>query len=192
MTTMQQAAARTSEREAFYARNGGFGKSPLWERVHDSVTARPTMRHWNFQRYLKTLGLMTMVGVSASLAMPMGRAQARGDFSLSCKNLNVRSADFSNTAVLTADCTNRQGHSVGASIDLNNLIADDPMGNMEWASHGHFQQSCRASGIENPFNEPQGHNLAAFCHRADGSEVLTDIDLNQHIANIFGMLKFVP
>ena len=133
-----------------------------------------------------------MVGVSASLAMPMGKAQARGDFSLTCNNLNVKSVDFSNTAMLTANCANGHGKSVPASINLNDLIADDQDGNMQWASHGHFQQSCLHSGIENPFNEPRPHNLAAFCLRANGSEVLTDIDLNYHIANIFGNLMFVP
>jgi hypothetical protein len=183
MTMIQQAAARTPTREALYDRNGASNKSPLW------VTARPTTR---LQRYLKTLGLVTMVGVSANLALPMGKAQARGDFSLSCVNLNVTSADFSNTALLTADCTNRQGKSVKASINLNDWIADDQDGNMQWASHGHFQRSCLHSGIENPFNEPRPHNLAAFCLRANGSEVLTDIDLNDHIANIFGNLMFVP
>jgi hypothetical protein len=58
-----------------------INKAPRWERLHGSVIARPTARHGNFQRYLKTFGLMTMVAVSASLAMPMGKAQARGDFS---------------------------------------------------------------------------------------------------------------
>ena len=193
MTMMQLATARTSQREAFYDRNSAFNKAPLWERLHGSVMVRPTTRHWNFQRYLKTFGLITMVGVSASVAMPMGKAQARGDFSLTCTNPNVKSADFSNTASLTANCLDGHGHRVPTNpINLNDLIADDPDGNMQWATHGHFQQSCLHSGIENPFNEPQGHNLAAFCHRADGSEVETDIDLNDHIANILGSLKFVP
>ena len=189
---MQQATARTPEREAFYDQNSAFNKAPLRERPLDSVTASATTRHWNFQRYVKTFGLIAMVGLSASLAMPMGKAQARGDFSLSCTNLHVNSADFSNTASLTGNCTNQHGRSVPASINLNDLIADDPDGNMQWASHGHFQQSCRHSFIGNPFDEPKPHHLAAFCHRADKSEVETDIDLNDHIANIKGSLKFVP
>jgi|SRR6516165_6076594 hypothetical protein len=191
MTMMQAATARTSERDAFYDRNGGFNQAALWERLHGSVTGRGT-RDRNFRRYLKTLGLITMVGVGASLAMPMGKAQARGDFSKTCTNLNVQSADFSNTASLTAACTNQHGKSVSASINLNDLIADDQDGNMEWASHGHFQRSCLHSFIENPFDEPKPHNLAAFCLTAAGLEVQTDIDLDQHIANINGRLVFVP
>src|SRR5262249_55418367 len=160
-----------------------------WERLPGPVTTRPSTRHSNFPHCLKTLGLMAMVGASATFAMPMGKALARGDFSLSCVNLNVQSADFSNTAVLTANCTNRRGKSVPASINLNDYIADDQDGNMQWAAHGHFQQSCLHSYIENPFDEPRPHNLAAFCLRGDRSEVNTDIDLNDHIANIFGNLK---
>ena len=47
MTMMQQAAARTPER--------------------GSVSAPATTQHSNFQHYLETFGLMTMVGISASL-----------------------------------------------------------------------------------------------------------------------------
>ena len=192
MTTIQLATIQTSERKTFRNENDPLNSASLSERLHGSDTARLTTHHWNFQRYLKTFGLITMVGASATLAMPIGKAQARGDFSLTCTNLNVTSADFSNTARLTADCANGQGKSVPASIELNDWIADDPDGNMQWASDGHFQQSCRHSFIENPFDEPKPHNLAAFCLRADGSEVLTDIALNGHIANIFGKLMFVP
>jgi hypothetical protein len=45
-----------------------------------------------------------MVGLSANFALPMGRAQARGDFSLTCTNIQLNAADFSKTATLTADC----------------------------------------------------------------------------------------
>ena len=79
MAMMQQAGARTPEREALYDENGDFDETLLRERLHGSVTARPTTRHWNFQRYVKTFGLIIMVGVSSNLAMPIGRAQARGD-----------------------------------------------------------------------------------------------------------------
>src|SRR6266446_5049509 len=39
--TMEQAAARTPEREAFYEKIGAFNMAPLWERLHGLVTARP-------------------------------------------------------------------------------------------------------------------------------------------------------
>src|ERR1700724_2668925 len=39
---MEQAAARTPEREAFYDRIGVYNMAPLWERLHGLVTAQPT------------------------------------------------------------------------------------------------------------------------------------------------------
>jgi len=39
---MEQAAARTPEREAFYDRIGTHNMAPLWERLHGLVTAQPT------------------------------------------------------------------------------------------------------------------------------------------------------
>src|SRR5947207_11441817 len=42
MMAMEQAAARTPEREAFYDRIGAYNMAPLWERLHGLVTAQPT------------------------------------------------------------------------------------------------------------------------------------------------------
>src|SRR6202007_949530 len=39
---MEQAAARTPEREAFYDRIGAHNMAPLWERLHGLVTTQPT------------------------------------------------------------------------------------------------------------------------------------------------------
>jgi hypothetical protein len=89
MMMMQQAAARTPEREAFCDRNGVFKMVSLLEQPHGSVTGWPTTRHGNFQRYLKTFGLITMVGVSANFTI-IGQAQARGDFSVSCTNIQLK------------------------------------------------------------------------------------------------------
>ena len=75
MTMMQRAAARTPE--------------------HGSIAARPT-RHQNFQHYLETFGLMTMVGISANLlAAPISRAEAPGNFSATCRDLRLNATNFS-------------------------------------------------------------------------------------------------
>src|ERR1700680_1716906 len=39
---MEQAAARTPEREAFYDRIGAYNMAPLWERLHGLVPAQQT------------------------------------------------------------------------------------------------------------------------------------------------------
>jgi hypothetical protein len=71
MTMMQQAVAGLSGRKAFrdriprgaVERAGGLG---------DPLGA------------LKTLGLITVVGMTANFAMPINSAQANGDFSRTC------------------------------------------------------------------------------------------------------------
>src|SRR3974390_1613723 len=144
MTMMQRATARTSEREAFYDRNGGLNKEPLWEGLHGSVIARPTPRHGNFRRYLKTFGLMTMVGASATLAMPIGKAQASGDFVLWCKNIQLHAFGYSKTAMLSADCTrNDPKKTLHSSMNLNEYIVNsEGIGGLDWATHGDFQETC--------------------------------------------------
>jgi len=128
MTMMQAATARTSERDAFYDRNGGFNKAALWDQLHGSVTARPGSSDRKFRRYLKTLGLITMVGVSANLAMPMGKAQA-GGFGLTCNNdrLHVVNLLGLHLGTLAANCLGvgpfgLPGDSV---IELNEHITND-------------------------------------------------------------------
>src|SRR5262245_7442752 len=131
MTMMQQATARTSERQAFYDQNAGFNNAVLWDWPHGSVIARPATHHPNFQSYLKAFGLITMFAVTGSLALPMGKAHARGNFSSTCTNLKLNAVDFSKTATLTADCKRedqrdpKKATHKGASINLNAIIAFD-------------------------------------------------------------------
>jgi hypothetical protein len=184
MTMMQQATARTCEREAFYERNGGSHKPPLWERPHGSVTARPTPRHRNFRRYLKSFGLITMVGVSANFALPMGKAQARGNFSSTCHNIQLEAKDHSKTAKLSADCTRQDPRqTLRSSINLNDYLTNN-QGHLQWRRRpggGDFQESCSSTG----FFLGSSHQLVTFCQL--GSQT---IDLNERIANIDGWLKY--
>jgi hypothetical protein len=202
MTMMQQAAARAVEQKALYERDGRFGNAPLWERLDGPGTARPTRRRCNFQRYLETFGLITIVGVSANLALPMGKAQARGDFSSTCTNLKLNAVDFSKTATLTADCQRQDQRDPkkavhhGASINLNPIIMYDQDSRLKWARRpggGDFQQSCSRDGLGGLAPAPmfpfpgQGSVLYAFCK---GNHVGA-IDLNDNIANINGDLKYI-
>jgi hypothetical protein len=198
MTMMQRAPTRTSEREAFYDQNGASNKMPLWERQHGSLTARPTPRHRNFRLYLKTLGLVTIVGVSANLALPMAKAQAGGNFSLSCTNIHLNAVDFSKTAMLTADCKrmdqrdpNKAVHK-GASINLNEIIMFDQNQQLQWARRpggGDFQQSCSQDGLGllgNPVGFAGHSELVATCNGG-----LKGIDLDGNITNEDGNLKYL-
>ena len=198
MTIMQQATARTSEREALYDRDVAFNKAPLWERLHGRVTTRPTTPHWNFPRCVRTFGLITMVGVSANIALPVGKAQARGDFSLSCTNIHLNTVDFSKTAMLTADCKRQDQRDpkkaihYGASINLNEIITFDQNHQLKWARRpggGDFQQSCSQDGLgllRNPVGIAGHSDLVAMCNG-----VLKGIDLDGNITDDDGNLKYL-
>ena len=84
MSMIQPATARISEREAFDERNGGFNNGSLWDRPHRSVTTRPRMWLRNLRRLFKTFGLITMVGVSANVAVLPAQAttHSRGNVTL--------------------------------------------------------------------------------------------------------------
>jgi len=197
MTMMQQPAARAVEQKALYERDGRFNNASLWKRVDGPGTARPKTHSRNFQRYLKSFGLITMVGVSASLALPMGKAQARGNFSATCSNLKLNAVDFSKTATLTADCKREDQRDPkkvthqGASINLNEVLTVN-QGRLQWARRpggGDFQQSCSRDGLGDigiPIGLGGTSVLVAFCNHH-----LQRIDLNENIVNDDGNLKYV-
>src|SRR5262252_5501082 len=99
-------------------------------------------------------GLMTPTG---------GHAQTRGDFSLSCSNINLNLA--SKTAVLSANCRRGDGsiHS-GASINLNDYITNNN-GNLTYVgAGGDFSLSCNNISLD-----AKTAVLRANCRRGDGS-----------------------
>src|SRR6516162_1438148 len=165
MTIRQQARARTSER--------------------GSAAARPT-RHPNFQHYLETFGLMTMVGISANLlAAPVARAEPPGNFSGSCKNLALNATNFSKSATLTADCRKQDGTYLKAEVNLNDLITNNH-GSLQWGRPGgaDFQQSCSGDALS-------GSKLTSACVESAEVKKSTQIDLNEKITNENGKLTYI-
>ena len=166
MTMMQQAAARTPER--------------------GSVSAPATTQHSNFQHYLETFGLMTMVGISASLlAAPVARAESPGNFSGSCKNLALNATNFSKSATLTADCRKQDGTYLKAEVNLNDLITNNH-GSLQWGRPGgaDFQQSCSGDALS-------GSKLSSSCVESAEVKKSTQIDLNEKITNDNGKLTYI-
>jgi hypothetical protein len=164
MTMMQQAAARTSERGS---------------------AARPTSNS-NFQHYLETVGLMTMVGISANLlAAPVARAEPPGNFSGSCKDLGLNATNFSKTAMLTADCRRQDGTYLKAEVNLNDLITNNH-GSLQWGRPGgaDFQQSCSGDALS-------GNILTSSCVESAEVKKSTQIDLNEKITNDNGKLTYI-
>jgi hypothetical protein len=195
MTMMQLATAQAPEGEAFYNPNGGFNMATLREWLHGSVIAPPATRHPNFRRYLKILGLITMVGVSANLAMPMGKALAAGDFSLTCNNIQIDEQDGTKKAMLSADCKRMDPRAkpLHSSINLNDYIGN--IGFLTWATHGDFQETCGADRLQvwNLFGAHEAR-FTANCQGDGpfGTNADTSLDLDAHITNIDGNLKYVP
>jgi hypothetical protein len=151
--------------------------------AHLLVTAKKAPR-----RILKSLGLMTMVGISANLlAASAAKASPLGNFSATCKNLRLNAADFSKTAMLTADCIRRDKTThAGAQINLNDVLTIN-QGRLQWARRpggGDFQESCR-----NDFLLQRG-SFGAFC-RGQPGEGQKFIDLNENIINDNGDLKYI-
>jgi hypothetical protein len=141
-------------------------------------------RHGNFRRYLKTFGLIMLVGIGANLAMPMGKAQARGDFSSTCHNIQLNAVDRSKNAILSADCTRYDPHqTLHSSLNLNDYLTNNH--GVKWRRRpggGDFQESCQHTALL-----ASNHELATVCDQALGTQI---IDLNERITNTDGWLKY--
>jgi hypothetical protein len=164
---MQQAVARMPGREAFHDRIGAPRNSPLCERRRGLASPRSA---------LKTVGLMTMVGVAANFTMPMNKAQADGNFSATCKNIRLNAIGFSKTAVLTADCLKFDGRTYNhSSINLNTYITNNH-GVLEssFPGGGDFQESCYSDILYYSI----GERLSSTCSDGAGGFVRPPYPVN--------------
>ncbi|MCW5313693.1 cyanovirin [Nostoc sp. KVJ3] len=119
-----------------------------------------------------------LCGIFLSFNLVIGNAWATGQFSQTCKNISV------DGSTLTATCEKADGYTLSpTSIDLNPHIANLD-GSLSWDGE-EFAQTCDNVGLAGP------NRLRAECERADGQTYQgTYIDLNEHITNIDGTLKF--
>ncbi|MBN3908178.1 MAG: cyanovirin [Nostoc sp. NMS1] len=113
-----------------------------------------------------------------SFNLVINNAWATGQFSQTCENISV------NGSTLTATCEKADGYTPSTtSINLNPYIANLD-GTLSWDGE-QFAQTCENVGLAG------ASRLRAECERADGQTYLgTYIDLNEHITNIDGTLKF--
>ena len=106
----------------------------------------------------------------------VGSARATGQFSLSCYDQHL----FNNR--LWAICRRINGTYLITSISLVNIV-ENINGQLQW-SNGRFQLSCSNCVLQN------SSQLACNCRRMDQSVAATILNLNDHIANIDGILKY--
>ncbi|MFN6465675.1 MAG: CVNH domain-containing protein [Nostoc sp. DedVER02] len=118
-----------------------------------------------------------LCAIFLSFNLVTGNAWATGQFSQTCKNISV------NGSTLTATCEKADGRTPSTtSIDLNPHIANLD-GTLDWDGDK-FALTCDNIGLAG------ASRLRAECETADGDTLGTYIDLNEHITNIDGTLKF--
>jgi hypothetical protein len=142
------------------------------------------MRITCLSRFFKALGLTAALPISASLLMiSMGKALASGQFSKTCDNIHIEGIPFTKSVHLVADCMRRNGsYNLRTSIDVNELITNDN-GHLRWQSRGDFGESCEILGVDDSY-------LGTTCRARNGQHVDDAIDLDEHIANINGVLTY--
>lgn len=103
-------------------------------------------------------------------------AWALGDFSQTCRNASISGS------TLSASCEKANGGYQDTKIDLNPNIGNVD-GSLSWADQN-FIQTCRSISLSG------GSTLKAECKRRDQSWTNASINLDNHIANIDGSLRY--
>lgn len=111
-----------------------------------------------------------------SFNLAAGGALALGKFSQTCRNIQVKSSE------LSASCERANGGYQPTSINLNPFI-ENVDGALKWQP-GNFIETCRGTAIAG------GSTLKAECKTRAQDFVSTAINLDDHIANIDGNLRF--
>ncbi|MEH2269627.1 MAG: CVNH domain-containing protein [Nostoc sp.] len=119
-----------------------------------------------------------LCAIFLSFNLVTANAWATGQFSQTCKNISV------DGSTLTATCEEADGYTLSTtSIDLNPYIGNID-GTLDWDGEK-FALTCENIGLAG------ANRLRAECEKADRQSSLgTYIDLNEHITNIDGNLKF--
>ena len=124
--------------------------------------------------FLKTIACFLFT-VAISFGVFANNAFA-GNFSQSCYNSSVSGS------VLSSTCRRINGSYNHTSINLNRYI-ENVDGGLTW-QYGNFSQTCDGTGLYTP------SVMASECKTRAGNFVPSSIDLDQHIANIDGTLKY--
>ncbi|MBD2299226.1 cyanovirin [Nostoc sp. FACHB-87] len=108
--------------------------------------------------------------------MTTNSALALGQFSLTCRNTSIQGS------VLTSTCERASGGVYKtSSINLNPEV-ENVNGSLKWQP-GNFIETCRGTQLV-------GSRLSAQCKTRAQQWVSTTINLDDHIANIDGTLKY--
>lgn len=106
----------------------------------------------------------------------ISNAWALGDFSKTCRNASISSS------TLSASCEKANGGYQNTSIDLNPHIGNLD-GSLSWDDKN-FIQTCRKTSLSG------GSTLQGECKKKDQNFTNASINLDAHIANIDGTLRY--
>jgi hypothetical protein len=129
--------------------------------------------------------MVFLLAFAISLNFFVERAMATGEFSLTCDNEKIEI----DGSTLSASCEKRNGDSQQTSIDLNRYIGNLD-GTLSWGDKD-FSKTCKNIGLAQLLSTKQ-LILVADCQPAVGGDSYspTEIDLDAHLANIDGTLKY--
>jgi hypothetical protein len=127
--------------------------------------------------------LVFLLAFFVSFNLVVDKAMATGQFSLTCEDITL------DGSTLSAMCETRNGDQKETSINLDKYIGNLD-GTLSWDDHN-FSQTCSDLGLAQLLSSRQ-LILAANCERAVGGNTYSpsDIELDAHIANIDGTLKY--
>ncbi|MDY6784694.1 MAG: CVNH domain-containing protein [Cyanobacteriota bacterium] len=127
------------------------------------------------KRFIKTSAIFLIAAV-ASLSLFASNAWALGNFSQSCSNSSIQGSTLSST------CRTMNGSYKDTSINLNSSI-ENVDGSLVWQPDN-FIETCRNTTLAS------SSVMTAECKTRDQRFVSTAINLDEHIANIDGTLKY--
>jgi len=122
-----------------------------------------------------------LLAVVMSFSMFASQAWATGDFSKSCDYPEMKGS------VLLSSCRRMNGSYNNTSIDLNKYISN-VNGLLKWDCSGGFIESCEKIRLSSSL-KTRHTEMNADCEIL-GYLVEDGIDLDQHIANIDGVLTY--
>ncbi|MCG5060772.1 MAG: CVNH domain-containing protein [Limnoraphis sp. WC205] len=117
-----------------------------------------------------------------SLNLVINPAMATGQFSKTCEDIKL------DGSILSASCERIDSSHQDTSINLDNFIGN-LNGSLSWGDHL-FSLTCKDIGLGQSLSTRE-YVLSAQCEKADGKTyVLTEITVDEDIANIDGLLEY--
>ena len=132
--------------------------------------------------FLLKVTLVFLFACVISFNLVVDRAMATGDFSQSCADIKLDGSS------LSAECRKINGAYENTTINLDDYIGNLD-GTLSWGDHL-FSRTCKDIYLGQLLSNRE-YVINASCEKRDGyTYEATEINLDDHIANIDGALKY--